>query len=162
MYFAGGHYRQPIVYSEAQLAQARAQVARVRDLIRRLAPDARAEGAEAFSERFVAALADDFNTPAALAELFGWISEANRRLDQGEQVGVGALSDMLWLLGLEQLLEPEDDAADPEAERLLAEREAARAEKDFATADARRDQLRELGWEVRDTADGAKLVKIEQ
>jgi cysteinyl-tRNA synthetase len=162
MYFASGHYRQPIVYSEAQLAQARAQVARVRDLIRRLAPDAPAEPADAYAERFVAALADDFNTPAALAELFGWVSDANRRLDNGEPVGVGALRDMLWLLGLEQLLEPEDDAADPEAERLLAEREAARAEKDFATADARRDQLRELGWEVRDTPNGAKLVKIEQ
>jgi cysteinyl-tRNA synthetase len=159
MYFVSGHYRQPIVYSEAQLAQARAQVARVRDLIRRLDADAPADGAEPFAERFLSALADDFNTPAALAELFGWVSEANRSLDAGEAVGVGALRDMLWLLGLERLLDPEDDAPDAEAERLLAEREAARAEKDFATADARRDALRELGWVVRDTPEGPKLVR---
>jgi cysteinyl-tRNA synthetase len=74
-------------------------------------------------------------------------------------VGEGPLRDMLWLLGLDSLLEPESEAPDAEAERLLAEREAARAERDFATADARRDQLRELGWEVRDTPDGAKLVR---
>jgi cysteinyl-tRNA synthetase len=181
MYFVSGHYRQPIVYSEAQLAQARAQVARVRDLIRRLGPEAGDEvrrlgpeagdevrrlGPEAAAaaregapEGFLDALADDFNTPAALAELFGWVSEANRRLDAGEPVEPGPLRDMLWLLGLESLLEPEDDAPDSEAERLLAEREAARAEKDFATADARRDALRALGWEVRDTPEGAKLVR---
>ena len=160
MYFVSGHYRQPIVYSEAQLAQARAQVTRVRDLVRRLDPEV--SDASPAPEAFIAALADDFNTPAALAELFGWIGEANKRLDNGEQVGVGPLREMLWLLGLESLLEPEDEAPDPEAERLLAEREAARAEKDFATADARRDQLRALGWEVRDTPAGAQLVKIEQ
>ena len=157
MYFVSGHYRQPIVYSEAQLAQARAQVARVRDLIRRLDPAAADDSPS--PESFTAALADDFNTPAALAELFVWVGEANRRLDDGEQVGAGPLRDMLWLLGLESLLEPDEDVPDAEAERLLAEREAARAEKDFATADARRDQLRELGWEVRDTPDGAQLVR---
>jgi len=162
MYFVSGHYRQPIVYSEDQLKQAAAQVARVKELVRRLDPDAPAEAAERYAERFVAALADDFNTPAALAELFGWVGEANRRLDAGEAVGVGALREMLWLLGLEQLLEADDDAPDEEAERLLAEREAARAEKDFATADARRDQLRELGWVVRDTPEGPRLVKDEQ
>jgi cysteinyl-tRNA synthetase len=159
MYFAGGHYRQPIVYSAEQLAQSRAQVARVRDLIRRLDPDAPAEAAGAYADRFLAALADDFNTPAALAELFGWVSEANRRLDAGEALGVGELRDMLWLLGLEQLLEEEDDTPDAQAERLLSERESARGSKDFATADARRDELRELGWEVRDTPDGAQLVR---
>jgi cysteinyl-tRNA synthetase len=162
MYFAGGHYRQPIVYSEEQLRQARAQVARVRDLVRRLDLDAAApadDPAAPYLERFEAALADDFNTPAALAELYGWVSDANRRLDAGEAVGVGALREMLWLLGLERLLEPEDDAPDADAERLLEERQRARAEKDFATADARRDQLRELGWEVRDTPEGAKLVR---
>jgi len=160
MYFVSGHYRQPIVYSADQLAQAAAQVSRVRELVRRLDASAPAEGSDPYFERFVSALAEDFNTPAALAELFGWVSEANRHLDTGVTVGVGALRDMLWLLGLEQLLEPDDAAPDAEAERLLAERQDARADKDFATADARRDELRELGWEVRDTPDGATLVRF--
>ena len=159
MYFAGGHYRQPIEFSPAALDQAASSVRRVRELVRRLEPEAAADGIEAYEGRFLDALANDFNTPAALAELFGWVGEANRRLDAGERIGVGALRDMLWLLGLERLLEAEDDAPDPDAERLLAEREAARAERDFATADARRDELRERGWEVRDTAEGPKLVR---
>ena len=161
MYFVSGHYRQPIVYSAAQLDQARAQVARVRDLVRRLDSDAEAEASGAYLERFVAALAEDFSTPAALAELFGWVSDANRRLDAGETVGVGALRDMLWLLGLEQLLDADEDLPDDEAQRLLDERQEARASKDFATADARRDELRALGWEVRDTPEGARLVRVE-
>jgi cysteinyl-tRNA synthetase len=66
---------------------------------------------------------------------------------------------MLYVLGLENLLEPEAEAADPEAERLLREREEARAARDFATADARRDELAALGWEVRDTAVGPRLVR---
>ena len=52
-----------------------------------------------------------------------------------------------------------EEEADPEAERLLAEREQARAAKDFDRADAIRDQLGDLGWEVRDGADGARLVR---
>ena len=51
-----------------------------------------------------------------------------------------------------------EEGGDPEAEKLLEEREAARAAKDFERADEIRDRLAELGWEVRDSADGAKLV----
>ena len=82
-----------------------------------------------------------------------------RRLDAGERLGPGRLGEMLYALGLENLLEPERDEVDPEAERLLCEREEARAARDFATADARRDQLAALGWEVRDTAEGPRLVR---
>ena len=162
MYFVGGHYRQPIEFSPEALDQAAARVRRVRDFARRL--DARARGSEAlgpYAHRFFDALANDFNTPAALAALFEWTTEAHRRLDAGERLGAGALRDMLWVLGLDRLLEPDEDAPDEVAERLLAEREAARAERDFATADARRDRLRDLGWEVRDTPEGPRLVRAD-
>jgi cysteinyl-tRNA synthetase len=65
---------------------------------------------------------------------------------------------MLQVLGLENLLAVEDEA-DAEAQRLMDEREAARAARDFATADAKRDELTALGWTVRDTAEGPKLVR---
>jgi cysteinyl-tRNA synthetase len=111
-----------------------------------------------YAERFFDALADDFNTPAARAALFDWIAEANRRLDAGETLGVGRLSEMLRTIGMEGLLEPEEGGADPEAERLLAEREEARSGGDFATADAKREELRRLGWEVRDKPEGPVLI----
>jgi cysteinyl-tRNA synthetase len=160
MYFVGGHYRQPIVYSEEALEQARSSVGRIRELGRRLDPHGPdLEGGAEHADRFRDSLADDFNTPAALAEVFGWVAEANRRLDGGERVGPDSLREMLWSLGLERLLEPEDEAPDPDAVRLLEERETARAERDFATADARRDQLAARGWQVRDTPEGPRLVR---
>jgi cysteinyl-tRNA synthetase len=160
MYFAGGHYRQPLAFSEEQLDEAARAVERVRELVRRLDPGApEPEGMDGYMERFVAALADDFNTAMARGVLFEWVSEANRRLDGGERLGPGGLGEMLYLLGLEDLLEAEEDETDPEAERLLREREEARAARDFATADARRDELGALGWEVRDTAEGPRLVR---
>jgi cysteinyl-tRNA synthetase len=64
---------------------------------------------------------------------------------------------MLELLGLESLLESGPDESDASAEALLAERERARGERDFARVDALRDELAELGWEIRDTPEGARL-----
>jgi cysteinyl-tRNA synthetase len=162
MYFVQGHYRKPIEYSERTLEQAARAVDRLRELVRRLSPEAgEPDAIGAYAERFFEALADDFNTPAALAALFDWVAEANRRIDAGEAIGAGPrLREMLWVIGMEDLLEaPAEDAPDAEAERLLEERQRARAEKDFETADARRDELGALGWEVRDTPEGAQLVK---
>jgi cysteinyl-tRNA synthetase len=159
MYFVSGHYRQPLVYTEDALADASASVERVRDFVRRLDPasEVPAEAAD-YEDRFYAALADDFNTPAARAALFDWIADANRRIDAGERIGLGPLPEMLWVLGLEDLLEAEEKPDDA-ALQLLDERENARKSKDFATADARRDELGERGWIVRDTPDGPQLVR---
>ena len=160
MFFVAGHYRQPIVYSPEALEEAGRAVERLREFCRRLDRGAPASPAmDAYVERFLAALADDFNTPTARAALFDWVTEGNRRLDAGETLGVGTLDAMLSLLGLEGLLESQVEPVDPEAERLLEEREAARAARDFATADARREALAGLGWEVRDTANGPRLVR---
>ncbi len=174
MYFAQGHYRKPIEFSERTLEQARAAVQRVRDFAARLDPDAGPpEGAEVYSERFFDALASDFNTPAALAVMFEWLGDANNRIDSGESFGPGPLEEMLQVLGLENLLRRTvgrsktltwsmvggDQMPDEEALRLLEEREQARAARDFATADARRDDLAARGWVVRDTPQGPQLER---
>jgi cysteinyl-tRNA synthetase len=154
-YLASGHYRQPLAFGEEVLDEAAARVERIRNFAR----DAAGGKPDSFvTERrdaFIEALADDFNTPRAFAEIFDLVAEGNRRELPGAR---GALEDLLPLLGLESLLAGED-AADPEAEGLLAEREKARADKDFARADELRDRLAELGWEVRDGAEGARLVR---
>ena len=160
MYFAGGHYRRPLAFSAELLADAARAVDRVRDFCRRTSAEASAEpGIEPYAERFYDALADDFNTPAARAALFDWVAEGNRLIDSGEPVGSRRLRDLLWTLGLERLLEPDQDHPGPEAERLLAAREAARAARDYATADRRREELAALGWEVRDTPEGPRLLR---
>jgi cysteinyl-tRNA synthetase len=174
MYFVQGHYRKPIEYSDRTLEQALAAVQRVRDFASRLEPDAAPpEGVEAYAERFFDALADDFNTPGALAVLFEWIAEANRRIDAGERFAAGALEEMLAVLGLENLLvktvgrsatftysvDGTEALPDEDALRLLEEREQARSQRDFATADARRDELAARGWTIRDTPEGPHLVR---
>jgi cysteinyl-tRNA synthetase len=159
MYFAGGHYRQPLVYSEDALEDARAAVERVRNFWMRLDGDGHAPAeVEDYAERFFDALADDFNTPAARAVLFDWIQEGNKRLDAGERLGPGRLPEMLHALGLESLTE-EQAGPGQEAERLAAERQEARAAGDYGRADELRDRLAEMGFEVRDTADGPRLVR---
>ncbi len=162
MYFAAGHYRQPLAFSPEALAEAGRAADRVRELCRRL-DGAGSEPAalDAHVERFFDALAEDFNTPAAKAALFEWVAEANRRIDSGERLAQGRLAEMLHALGLEGLLESGAAEGEPEpaAERLLAEREQARSERDFERADHLRDELSSLGYEVRDTAEGARLVR---
>jgi cysteinyl-tRNA synthetase len=182
-YLISGHYRQPLAFGPEQMEQAVARVGRLRNFFREHSsrepggspPGTRAgapgEGAglagsqvpfggppgsrvEAFKE----ALADDFNTPRAMAEVFELVGEANR----GEIPGAAeAVREMLELVGLESLAAAES-SGDAEAEALLAEREGARAARDFERADEIRDRLAERGWEVRDGTEGARLVPRER
>jgi cysteinyl-tRNA synthetase len=157
MYFCQGHYRQPMAYSEERLGEARAATERIREAARRLVPGPSPEELAPLRERFFDALADDFNTPEALAQVFAWVREANRR---GGETGDADLREMLGVLGLANLLDAPSAQAG-EAELALArEREDARAARDFARADALRDELRERGWEIRDSPEGPELVAV--
>jgi cysteinyl-tRNA synthetase len=159
MWMVGAHYRKPVAYSEEALEEASRAVDRVRDLIRRLDPDgAPLSDDDRLADAFFDALSDDFNTPQARAILFDWVAEANRRIDAGERIGPGRLEEMLQALGLETLLRTEDEAPE-DLQRLAAERDEARAARDFARADEIRDRLAGEGWEIRDTPDGARLVR---
>jgi cysteinyl-tRNA synthetase len=156
MWMVGAHYRKPVDYTEEALEDAARSVDRVRDVLRRLDPDA--PGLDQFIDPFFDALADDFNTPQARAVLFEWVAEVNRRIDAGERVGPGRVGEMLYALGLESLMEAEE-AAPEELQRLAAERDEARAARDFDRADQIREELATAGWEIRDTPEGARLVR---
>ncbi|MFN8159889.1 MAG: cysteine--tRNA ligase [Solirubrobacterales bacterium] len=156
-YLVSGHYRQPLAFGEEALREAAARVERLRNFLREHPPgEEPAERARARMEAFREALADDFNTPRAIAEAFELVGEANRSPLPGAGT---ALVEMLGLLGLEGLAEPGEEGPGPEVRELLAEREAARAAKDFPRADRIRDRLSGMGWEVRDSAEGARLVR---
>jgi cysteinyl-tRNA synthetase len=165
-YLVSGHYRQPLAFGPQQMEEAVAQVERLRNFFREHpidggepgegpseqqrggsvgpTPGSLHDSAASRVESFREALADDFNTPRALAEVFELVGEANR----GDVSGASeALAEMLALVGLGSL-----------AQKLLEERQAARAAKNFGRADEIRDRLAELGWDVRDGAEGAKLV----
>jgi cysteinyl-tRNA synthetase len=159
MLFANAHYRQPMAYSDEAIEQARASVARVREAARRLAAGDSPAALARVRDAFFAELADDFNTHAALAALFEWVREANRRADAGDPPGDAHLREMLGVLGLENLLEEDATGPDEAAAELLRRREAARAAGDYAEADRLRDELLDAGWQVRDGAGGPELVR---
>ena len=92
------------------------------------------------------ALDDDFATPRALAVLFRAPPEAR-----------DTVAEVLGVLGLGSLAVSEQAPA--EVEELAVARDAARAERDFAESDRLREAIAELGWEVRDTAEGHDLVR---
>jgi cysteinyl-tRNA synthetase len=156
MYLCGAHYRQPVEFDAERLAEAGVSCRRIREGARGLVAGASPDWSAPLRERFFAALAADFNTPNALAAVFDWVREANRR--PGEPIGDADLRAMLDVLGLANLTDREPVAVPAEARELLAARERARAGRDFARADAIRDELRAIGWEVRDGPGGPELV----
>jgi cysteinyl-tRNA synthetase len=164
MYLISGHYRQPLAFSTAELTDAERRVSRIRDALRRVerSADSPPEMAHHKAE-FFDALAEDFNTPKALASLFEWVREANRRTTQA---GDADLREMLGVLGLGELtpLRAVGDVAgiDPVATALLEQREDARRNREFKSADRLREEIRDRGWEIRDGPDGAELIPMSE
>jgi cysteinyl-tRNA synthetase len=158
--FVSAHYRQPMQYSEETLGAARTGVRRLRDAARLLTPGPSPEDMAPLRERFFAALADDFRTPEAMAAVWDWVRESNRR----GGVGSDDLREMLGVLGLANLLEAgdADGGPDDDARALLERREQARAARDFIEADRLRDELAARGWQVRDSPAGPELVRAER
>jgi len=153
-YLISGHYRQPLAFGEEQMEESVARVERLRNFFRDNPVSAAGQPTEAFK----AALADDFNTPRALAEIFELVGAANRG-EVDASSAAAEVAGMLELVGLSTLTQPEKGAeGDERATELMQEREKARADKDFARADELRDELAEMGWTVRDSADGPSLV----
>jgi cysteinyl-tRNA synthetase len=137
LFFMTGHWRKPLEFSEETMAQAAAQVERLRNVFR--SPSEPVGDWAAFE----AALDDDFNTPEALALLHGWRDHE-------------LLLRALGIFGLASVAESVEAPAD--VVDLAERRQAARAAGDFAGADQLRDEIVAAGWEVRDVADGFQLV----
>ena len=139
LFYATGHWRKPLDFTDQTLQSAAARAEGFRDVFR--APSEPAP--EGSWERFAAALDDDFNTPEALAILHEWRDH-------------DLLRRALEIFGLESLAElPE---APPEVVELARERARARAEKRFDDADELRRGIEEAGWIVRDSDAEFQLV----
>jgi cysteinyl-tRNA synthetase len=157
MYFVGAHYHQPMEYDEDRLEEARARAAGIRNTARRLTDGPSPEWSAPLKERFLDALASDFNTPRALAVVAEWEREANRSAPGS--VGGADLREMLDILGLASLMASDASPIPDEVGALRDARERARQARDWAEADRLRDELRALGWEVRDGPDGPELIR---
>ena len=164
-----GHYRQPLDWNDEALADARRKLDRLYGALRD-AGDVAPSDATA-PESFIAALEDDLNTPAALAELFELARQINKAVDADEKATlVARLRDAGNVLGLLQrapadwFSQPAGDAAggpdDAEIEAALAARSAAKAAKNYAEADRIRDGLKARGVLIEDSKDGQRWRRL--
>jgi cysteinyl-tRNA synthetase len=171
-YFLGqAHYRSEIDYTPASLADASTAYRRIEGFVTRatelLGPDPSA-GHASLPPAFTAAMDDDLGVPQALAVLHEAVRDGNAALSAGDESGtakrLGEIRAMLGVLGLDPLAPPWAGAGggglQPVVDMLvqvaLEQRQAARQRKDFAAADAIRDQLEQAGVLVEDTPRGPR------
>ena len=167
------HYRETFNFTLDGLAGAKTALARIDECIgklRELSGNAQAPVAPAEPNvliQFRNALSDDLNISAAWASVFEWVRETNKRIASNQiSPQEAALLEATWqkmnsVLGLHSRQENElAEKLDEALQKLLDERAAAKAAKDFKRSDAIRDELKSKGWVIEDTPKGIKLKKI--
>ena len=169
------HYRNPINFSKDLMEQAKSGLERMYTCLDNLAflkskaQDSAMNALEMelanqlnrYKEKFMAAMDDDLNTADAIAALFDMVREINGNIIAASNRSVTLIdlaSNMMKELGnvLAILQKSREDSLDSEIEALIAERQQARKDKNWAAADRIRDQLKEMGIILEDTPQGVK------
>jgi cysteinyl-tRNA synthetase len=166
-FILSSHYRSPLNYSDDNLNKARGALQRLYTALRDAPPADNAEADRSYAQRFQAAMDDDFNTPEALAVLFELARAINRAREQdvaaagrlaatlralGGRLGILQADPELYLRGPQGDRDTGPDDASIDA--LVARRDAARADHNWAEADRIRDQLTAMGIVLEDAAGG--------
>ncbi|QSH40802.1 cysteine--tRNA ligase [Lentisphaerota bacterium ZTH] len=169
----GAHYRKKLNFTFEACDQAEAALKKFSDLFVRLkSVSIEGNGAEAETivqaarSSFKAALGDDLNISEALAAVYGLQHEVNKLMDAGKLSSKGAQAVLEQFRDFDRVfaLFNVDEAVKEDIPDAILEmarkRFDARKNKDFATADAMRDQLKEAGWTVEDAADGFRVKPL--
>ncbi|MGI6008881.1 MAG: cysteine--tRNA ligase [Methanomethylophilus sp.] len=175
-YYLNTHYRSPLTYGEANMKEAQAALGRLWNSYRDLQAAARdapsgdvAEAGKLVQEaraNFVSSMDDDFNTRAAIEGLFELARSANKMMaehtltKEGAALILGFLKEVDGVLGIYPQDEETDGGFDAVMQVLIDLRKELRARKQYDLADMIRDRLKEAGYALEDTADGAKWKKI--
>lgn len=175
-FMLSAHYRSPLNFSAELMEASKNGLERIinaTDNLKHLiasvaAEEMSAEEKEAFSktdayvEEFEKAMDDDFNTADAIAAIFDLVKYANTTATaESSKEYLQSLLDRIVKLGdvLGLILDKKEELLDADIEKLIEERQAARKAKDFARADAIRDELLEKGIILKDTREGVQWKK---
>jgi cysteinyl-tRNA synthetase len=159
----GAHYRQPLDWSEDTIKSAKRMLDRLYGAVRGIDVPAAMRAEAEPPDALIAALEDDINTPKALAEFFALAKTLNKAVSADERERLAAVvlatGDLMGLLQYDPEHwfgggDVEGELSADEIETLIAKRNAARAAKDFATADAIRDELAAAGIKIEDGPEG--------
>jgi cysteinyl-tRNA synthetase len=162
------HYRQPLNFTFEGLHAAEQAVQRLTDFMQHLQA-AQGDGMDVqplvaeTQQRCEEALDDDLNISGALGAIFEMVREVNRAMAQQQLSAAGATEVAALMRRFDTvlgLLADEQTPLEHEVEVLMEERQHARQSRDFARADALRAQLRERGYVVEDTPQGARLKRL--
>ena len=162
-FIIASHYRSPLNYSDTALQDSKKALFRFYQTLNQVEPAATYTPSE-FTTRFDSAIQDDFNTPEALAVLFELVREINRLAATDTGLAAQYAAELKSLAASLNLLQQppaqflkggensDDDTA--EIERLIEQRQAARAAKDWAEADRIRQQLLDMQIVLEDNKQG--------
>lgn len=153
--FLQTHYRSPIEFTDDILAQAKSSLMRLHDFMTRFKnyePELKNGKQQDFEDyilniqkRFEDAMNDDFQTPQALAAVFDFVKEVNRRIDTDALNRDSKESAMTFMMKIDNVLgvlvSTQNEDIDGEVMLLIEEREKARKEKNWKRSDELRDQL---------------------
>ena len=153
------HYRAHLTFTQEALDSAKTALQTLHTLVAQLPAEPGREPDPNALGRFRDALRADLNAPRALAVV--WEVARDSRSAPGTRRATLLVMDRLLPMGLAtaHLAQAQDDTAPAEVVALLEQRQAARKARNFAEADRLRNEIANLGWEVRDTADGPKLAR---
>lgn len=165
LYFLSAHYRSPLSFDDTLINQASVAVDRIADFMARLSKASGEQNTEADeilkskSEKFTAAMDDDFNAPAAIASVFELIRALNPLIGknlisaaQAEAISTFFKTTVERVLGI--VPEPKEQTIPAEVLELAEQREKKRAEKNYPEADLLRGQIESAGYTVEDTPYG--------
>ena len=167
-FLMSAHYRSQLSYSQDNIDQAQSALERLYTALRDVTPDTTTELAYAgYLARFEAAMNDDFNTPIAFSVLFDCAKDVNKaKTDNPNEACklAAVLKGLGNILGCLQdepqaFLQSDSGIDTAEVEGLIAQRNQARADKDWGAADAARDALTALGVIIEDSANGTTWRK---
>ena len=163
-FLISSHYRSHVSYMDNSLDEAHSKLERFYNALQEANVGDAADIDNEYSQRFHAAMDDDFNTPEAIAALFDLVREVNKTTGEEQQALAGQLKYLGGVLGCLQA-DPQTflqaGAGDEAAwiDEMIAKRIAAKKAKDFATADAVRDELVAKGIVLKDGPEGTVWTK---